>query len=454
MTTLTLVTLAVLLYGALNSKGYVRALALGGATPAGAALVAGGLPVPTFYATALGAAVLLALTAVGRFRRPTHDRDGRVLPRPLPIPGGVLLVLFLLWGTVVTLVAPLLFPGLVVPVVSGGFRPLLPAVVTTSNIAQIGYLLLGVCVIVFVARSPKAGPELVGLALGATVLLSFWRYLGIGFPEGFFDNSPTLAFIQTAPGGAERFRGILSEPSALGGSCLVALAYFLPRSFQLTGARRIGALVTAGIAAYLGIISTSGTFVVAGTVMVLVAGASFAFGFLSRRSSIRVLVVVVACIAALALIDFLPTITDFVQSTIDAKAGSASFDERSTADSAAYSLFYRTFGLGVGLGSVRASSFVPSLLATAGLVGAVLFVAVVVLLVVRGGGGRNRPVAWAVVTLLVTKVIAGPDLSDSTGILWISLGLLSGAALAARRRAERPGVSESSPPARSERPGG
>src|SRR5690349_18476456 len=70
ITGLTLVTLAVVAYGVVNRGGYARALALGGATPVGAAAVAGGVAVPTFYAVAVGAAIGLALRLLEEARRP------------------------------------------------------------------------------------------------------------------------------------------------------------------------------------------------------------------------------------------------------------------------------------------------------------------------------------------------------------------------------------------------
>src|SRR6185312_9230318 len=87
------------------------------------------------------------------------------------------------------------------------------------------------------------------------------------------------------------------------------------------------------------------------------------------------------------------------------------------------------------LGANRASSFFPGLLSTVGLVGTLLFAVAVVGLVRRGAAVREyRPVAWALVALLVVKVIAGPDLSDTSGIMWLSLGLLSRAAAMPRPR--------------------
>jgi hypothetical protein len=97
----------------------------------------------------------------------------------------------------------------------------------------------------------------------------------------------------------------------------------------------------------------------------------------------------------------------------------------------------------VGLGSARASSFVPTLLSATGLVGALLFVAAVATLLYRGSAvPEYRPVVWALVTVIVVKIAAGPDLSDSSGIVWIALGLLSRAALMAARSGDGEAASD------------
>ena len=425
MTSLSIVTLLLIAYGALGRPGYGVALALGGATAAGAAVVVGATAVPTFYAVSLGAAVGLVLSMIGSaFRR---------APRVASSPGVGLLVLFFAWSTLVTLVAPVIFDGTVVLAPGTGRRLLAGGFFTSSNIAQVVYLFLGVAVVAFLSRSPKAGPGLIGLAAGTTTVLSFWRYLhqyaGLPFPEDFFDNSPAFAYIETAPQGIQRFRGILSEPAGLAVSCLVTVAYMVPRAVQLSGRRRAGALLIAGIAIFLGSVSTSATFVVAGGIVTALALATFGFDFLSRRVRLSGLVGVLACGVVIALVWVLPLLASFVETTINQKVSSSSFNDRSFSDSTSYDLLLSTFGFGVGLGANRASSFLPGLLSTTGIIGTLLFTAAVVTLVVRGGKVRRyRPVVWALVTLLVVKLVSGPDLSDSSGILWISLGLLSHAA--------------------------
>jgi hypothetical protein len=135
----------------------------------------------------------------------------------------------------------------------------------------------------------------------------------------------------------------------------------------------------------------------------------------------------------------LPIIADFVSTTVDDKVASSSYDDRSTSDSVSYEIFLNTYGVGAGLGASRASSFLPGLLGTTGLVGAVLLTSALVSLIWRGAAvPEYRPVVWALVASVVVKIVSGADLSDSSGIFWMAMGLLSGAILKSERRSDPP----------------
>jgi hypothetical protein len=423
LTSLTILTLAAILVGIFGSRGYGVALALGGVTAAGAAFVAGSTVVPTFYAVAVGALVALVVRIIKRTRSPDPFREP-------PTPGGTAFVLFLVWSTLVTLAAPELFSGITVLSPGGSLAQLQSGVFTPSNVAQIVYLALGVSVALFLARSRAAGPELIGISAGLTILLSFWSYLHqlveLPFPAGFFDNSPSFAFIDTAAGGAERFRGILSEPSGLAAASLVAVCYMASRAVRVNGWRRWGAIVVALIATYLASISTSGTFVVAGVIVAGLAVAAFLGRFVLRGKKVHPGVVAAICAGALASVWVLPGIIAFVSTTVSNKTASSSFTDRSSANALSYKLFFETDGFGVGLGANRPSSFAADLVSTVGLIGTLLFAIPVIYLIVRSLSiDRYRPVVWALVALLIVKIVASPDLSDSSGVLWISIGLLS-----------------------------
>lgn len=431
ITTLTLVTVFVVAYGVLNSRGYGMALALGGATPIGAAAVAGSVAVPTFYAVAIGAAVGVALRVLQRARWEPGEVE-------VSVPGVRPLVLLIVVGVLVTMVSPVLFDGLPVLSPSGADLRLEAGVLTKSNMAQIVYLVLSVCVVVFLARSRWAGPQIVGTAAVLATLLSLWAWssrYGVPYLSGVFDNSPAFTFQETLPGGLPRVRGIFSEPSGLAASSLITIAYGASRLTVLTGLRRLGMVVVVLIAVFLGTISTSTTFFVAGAALLVLAVLAGVSRFVLRGGPLSRAMATVLCLATIAALWVLPWLANFIGTVVNDKVDSASYTERSGADTYSLGLVLDTYGVGTGLGANRASSFATSLLSTVGVLGAALLVAAIWILVRDTWSVREvRPVLWTLVTLLIAKVIAGPDLADTSGILWMALGVLAHAALHADRR--------------------
>lgn len=427
MTSLAFLTLLVVVIGVVNRRGYARALALAGATPVGAAAVVGAVAVPTFYAVAAGAAVGLGLRLLQQTRSPEGPTTA--------VPASRSLVLLVVVGVLATLVAPLLFNGLLV-LSPGGSSPLAAGVLTKSNLAQIIYLVLSVAVVFFLARARWAGPEVVGTAACLATLLSLWAWsgtFGVPFPVGLFDNSPAFTFQDMLPGGAPRVRGIFSEPAGLANSSLVTLAYGAARLRSVSGLRRVGLIAVMAIAGYLGAISTSATFFVGGAalgiVAVLVAASSLLFG----RGSLSRVAATSLCAVAISSVWILPLLTNTLAQVISDKVVSSSYSDRSAADWYSYGLVWDTLGFGVGLGSNRASSFAATLLSTVGIVGTLLLAVVIWVLVRDAWPVRTvRPVVWALAALLIAKLISGPDLADTSGILWMGLGVLAHAALKAR----------------------
>lgn len=422
MSVLTVLLVTAVVTSVISRRGYVWALALSGSTGAGAAIVVGSTALPTFYAAAVGAALALSYTVVVRSRRTVYS----TFP-----PGALLALIFVGWTIFVTLVAPFLFNGMSIvtpPPMTN--QTLVAGQLTTSNIAQIAYLVLGLVVFVYVARSDKSTVALLGLVVGVSTLLSLWRFASaqglLPFPEGVFDNSPSFAYIDSAPGGAERFRGILSEPAALAAMSLVTIAYMLARAFHAPPVRRVACLLVAAGALWLGIVSTSATFVIAGLILATIAVVAGAVRFLAQRLRLGRLLGLLVAFTGVVGVVALPRLVAFASSVVNAKIGSSSYNDRSSTDSDSLLVFLDSYGFGVGVGSARGSSFLPTLLSAAGLVGALIFIGLVVTLIRHAYAfPEYRPVVWALLALLTTKLVAGPDLSDSTGVLWISLGLLS-----------------------------
>lgn len=421
--------------GLLNRRGYGVGLALGAATPVGAAAVVGAVAVPTFYAVALGCLIGIFLRTLQRARW----APGASMPI---VPGLRPLGLLVVVGVLVTMIAPLLFDGLPVLSPSGADARLVAGVLTKSNVAQIMYLVLSISVVAFLARSRWAGPELIGAAAISATVLSFWAWAGTSgfpYPAGIFDNSPAFAFQETLPGGLPRVRGIFSEPAGLAGSSLITISYAVARFRFVAGARRIGLALVIAMAAFLGSISTSATFFVAGAALAIVAVLAGTLPFLLRRGPLRRSTIAVLCGAAVAALWVLPLVAALLQGVVEEKVPSSSFSDRTGADTYSLQLVSDTLGLGTGLGSNRASSFVASLLSTVGVVGALLFVVGVGMLVRSTLDlPEVRPVVWALVALLLTKTISGPDLADANGILWMGLGVLAHATLSRARQSVGP----------------
>lgn len=431
MTVLMLTTVAVVAYG-IVSRRYERALAIGAVTPAGAAVAVGTEALPTFYAVALGGLALLVWQWLARGGTPGS-------PPLRAIPGVSLLLALLGWAVVVVLLSPLAFPGMAT--VTDTVSRLIPGSITTSNVAQLLYLGLSITIVVIVARSSTTAPTLLAIPLGVGIALSLWRYLslraGVPFPDGVFDNSPGLVYIEQAAGGVPRFRGIHSEPSGLAVTAMAAAAYGLSFAAHTRGLRRVAFLALAGVAVFLGIESTSTTFLIGGVALVVLAAATV----LWRLVRLHLIVTRRTAVAALALVAavivLLPTLLSQFTSEVDAKLDSASFDERSSSDERAFGAFLGSWGVGIGLGSVRASSLFFTLLGAVGVIGIILFVAAVLTVILPALRLQGHaPVVWALMAALLGKAIASPDLAGPSGVLWLSLGILAHGILVSRRGAQ------------------
>ncbi|WP_180357984.1 hypothetical protein [Streptomyces sp. NP160] len=427
MTTLTLTTALLVTLGALTRLGWPRALSLAGATAAGIAFaLSDRIVVPTFYAAAIAAVALTVAGAAQRhgFRR--HDA---------PVPGMTPLLLFGLWTTMITALGGIVFAGTPVLDATGQQTPLGAAgLLTTSNIAQLTYLWIGVAVFAIVARSPATGNSAVGLGLAVAMALNVWALLhrdaGLPFPEGFFDNSPAFRFIDSAEGGVVRFRGIMPEPSAVAGIAIPALVFAVASLPRSTGWKRLGALALAGAALWIGLASTSTSFIVSGVVMLVVAVLVGLLGLTVRRVHLQSTTWLAIAAVGAALVFVLPQLMDLLTQTLSDKLGSSSYEDRSGADTFSFALAAQTLGIGVGLGSNRPSSLLAALVSQTGVLGLVLFVAFVVAVVRPALRIPSvRPVLWVAVAMFLGKVYNGPDLSDSTGLLWLVTGTLAAAVL-------------------------
>lgn len=415
-----------------RGAGAARLVSVTAGLPIGVVLVVGGEALTAFYAVAIGVVIAQVWTFLTKRADPAVGPD--LTRSAAPRPGFKLLVFFALWSTFVTLVAPTLFHGTPVLVSRGGLDEQLahPGALqySVSNLAQIVYTLLGVAVLLFIARSRAGTPGFVSIGLGVVTVLSFWRLISqlapIPYPEGLFDNSPNVKIIETTAEGDTRFRGIYSEPSSLGSGALTAMVYFATQLPHVVGWRRLLSVAILIMASVNGVVSDSATFLAAGLAVLALMSAVAIGGFVLNRARVQPVVVALICAAVGGAAFLLPAFSGLVDRVLSEKVASTSYASRTGGDLFSLRLLLQTWGFGVGLGSNRPSSLIPSALSRVGIPGALAFFGLIVTAVVRVWPQRAyRPTAWAFLATIVSRLMAGPGLLEP--FMALSLGVLLGA---------------------------
>ncbi|MFD1559273.1 hypothetical protein ACFSHT_27115 [Paraburkholderia silviterrae] len=197
-----------------------------------------------------------------------------------------------------------------------------------------------------------------------------------------------LAFVKTAQfaympgaemGGLVRISGTFSETSSFSGFTLPLFVFCL--NLWLVGFRPKLSGVLAAASGMLLLLSTSGTAYVGlgGYLVVLLFSRPhlIARAACARKNRMWAFSLCMGVLGALYVVLFLPAVADaltqFVDTTIFNKAGSSSGVERMGWNAQGVTNFLDTFGIGVGLGSIRASSFLVALLANLGIVGVICY---------------------------------------------------------------------------------
>lgn len=415
------VALAVIL---LLRRGYHWVLSLALAAPVGViASIGGGEGIPVFHFLGIGA-LAAAIVASGKRGKETAKR-----------PGAVVLVALVWVSGIVTLLAPTLFPRVQVLIASQGIDNQLAdpgyLAYTTSNLAQMAYLIIGIGVVFYLGGIKKLPSGFLSPGLALVTALCFIRLLSVNYGTPwlprFFDNSQSVAYIETFAGGKERFRGVFAEPSELAASALVTIVYSLTRLPLLRPSRRFWALIVLCMAAANLWSSTSGTAIAAGCALVGLIGGIWFVQFFSGQWRIPLRGALAGLTVFSAAIATYPLWSSAIWKAIESKMDSSSFTVRTQSDAFSLGVFMDTWGLGSGLGSNRPSTFLPMLLSNIGVAGTVLFLAAVFILGRRAWRDREmRPVVWAFFALMVSKSIAGPNFSEP--LIWLMLGMFANAA--------------------------
>jgi hypothetical protein len=257
-----------------------------------------------------------------------------------------------------------------------------------GNVTQTLYLALNViCALVTAAFATRA--EIPYRRIIAAYLLSgyvvaglaLWQFAskitGIPFPEDLLQSNPGFAIVSQDLGAVPRIQGPFSEPAALAGyMCGIA---FCSLWLSVRGYRVMRPNLLFALALFIVLLSTSTTGMVIAAVGLPITLAVGSVGGDPRAlanigKTIGMLLVTGMIVVVPALI-LRPSLMDSVSTIVDStlnKTSSDSYEERTASDDGAMALIGPTYGLGVGWGSYRSSSFLPGLLANAGVFGVVM----------------------------------------------------------------------------------
>ena len=384
-----------------------------------AGILIAGQNVQVFYLVA----VAMLGAAVARLRMRA------VLSANLDTYGGMRpLTAFLVWTLLVTATAPFIFTGIHVLNPRDGIDDGIanPATLTyqISNFAQSGYLFFGVAIVILCGTARALSPWVAGVGLATGTVLSSLRFL---MPENLaaelFDSSPNVHI----SGEVERMRGIFAEPSALGGFEVTAAVFFVIGASRAQGWQRYLCLTLGIWALTNAVLSGSGTALIGGLLILAVIGVQAAYRAVAGVSKISVPSLVATILALPVLVIVGPSMYAGANGLVGSKVDSSSYANRGSADTFSYLLTGQTYGIGVGLGANRPSSFVAFLLSNSGVPGTLLFTAAFAVILRRAlRSHAHQPPAWALVALMCSKVVAGPDLSDP--LMWFLLAICANGA--------------------------
>jgi hypothetical protein len=384
---------------------------------------------------ALGGAVITPATLFLPFlmARAWAESRRRGYLRRIPATGGWL-ALLVLWGVVGAIFIPRIFAhqtDILTVDRSGRVEgvSLFPLRPVSGNLTQSGYAIGAMCAFLsmrVLLERPGRLEKFRDAVLALTALDCLAAFINLA--EYHLGLPSILAYVRTAYAvfdayeiegtGLMRIAGTFPETSGFCGFTLPLFAFTF--SLWLNGVRPTYSGALAFITLLLLVFSTSTTAYVGLTAYACIAGFMLIWRGYVRGTIPRFGVLVAAVLLALALVGsafvletgIADEVTEYFQITVFNKLDSASGQERSSWNRQAWENFLDTYGVGVGLGSARASSYLLVLLSNVGILGTLLFFGFFTA-VLRGPRNEStpNPIAegsrQAVLASLVAAAIAG-----------------------------------------------
>ncbi len=331
----------------------------------------------------------------------------------------ILMLIFWFWVVLSAIFLPLVFAGM--PVIDPRTFSIIRLGWSKGNLFQTAWLTLDVLVAFYAARygdlklAERALRIAVSLAIAIIVAQLILSQFGIVLPLSLFHSNTTQVQSMFGAGVYDRPNGLFSEPSMEGvlftGITLAALAKYFDG----------GKLWHFVVALFLTLLIRSGASLVALITGIVIFGLTriqYRGSCLGRSNVWRwaKFVAIVSVVAVFLLLNR-GTLDAISSSTIN-KEDTISFVIRIGNDFTALQVFSNTYGLGIGPGSLRASSLLTTLLATVGIVGTTLFACFIISLLRKWHGAWR----WYLIGILLTQVVGVPDIVFP--VLWMSIWVM------------------------------
>jgi hypothetical protein len=358
-------------------------------------------------------------------------RDGGLRKMSAEFIGKKPLYAFCVLGVLSALFLPFVFAG--TPVygrgltIDEGFYYRVPLhFLVASNLIQAGCLIINVLVVTLAASAVRtsATKRLYNLSFGFLIAVviaqSTGPLVGMRVPNSIFRNNPGYGMsTESGLSIAERVSGTYSEPAGAGAALIVFYAGCFSEFIYGKGA----ALKVIFAALAICLVRSTSSLVAVGvtSALILVFYPPLRSFLFIRKSRLFKASAVIAIVALL----FLSPVGAVLSQYTAEKNQTLSYVHRLAADDFALRLTGATYGLGVGLGSNRPSSFATCLLSNVGIVGTILFL-IVAIQIARNAQGRDIALRWSLFGLLLCKCLGDPDITDPQ--MWIVLALAANCA--------------------------
>ena len=322
-----------------------------------------------------------------------------------------------------------------------------------ENVTQLAYLALNTLTVLTIAhQGAKLGTQgvlecfrkgfilAIIIGIGSCVWQMAGYYAGVPFPNRFFFSNAGYANAhgQVLAGYILRVNGLFSEPSAVAYYFIAFL--FFSWHVMLRRPMLSHSLLVFGCVATMLVSTSSTAFVLLGVFVLIVAPDIMKLTMRSALGRGKLTVSGLAAIVALfvtfsagiyVLQLYSHEVSDIWSKMVLEKNETSSFEQRSGVDAMALEILSDTYGIGIGLRSHKPSSLAMTLLSNVGVVGTLLFIAVVsmaVLPLTRLSPGMDerykdgQAMKWAFLGLSIAHLISNPNMSLC--IYWSTLGYL------------------------------